>query len=212
MDGPIYPNASLLGSLVGGAASGLGGALQEYQKQQYQSSENQKNRDLDRYIFDTSQGNMFKYQENQNSFLSSLSAQNSTQWLKNQRDVLAYQQELAGYRTPGAVAGVNRAGLGYEPSGRVKPPPIITSTGSQATPSSSSSGSQTSTFDSPGGSMDSLPSGTFPQANSGSAVRLRRSGAVRIRDPQSARNFVQMRSNPRPGVNLGSGAPNESYA
>lgn len=191
--------------------SGIGSGITEHNRQQWQAGENQKNRDLDRYIFDTSQGNMFKYQENQNSFLSSLSAQNSTQWLHNQRDVLAYQQELAGYRTPGAVAGVNRAGLGYEPSGRVKPPPIITSTGSQATPSSGSSSTQTSTFDSPGGNMDSLPNGTLPKPNTRS-VNLRRSGAVRIRDPTARRDFVSMRSQQRPGVNLGSGAPNESYA
>lgn len=154
---------------------------------------------------------MFKYQENQNSFLSALSAQNSTQWLHNQRDVLAYQQELAGYRTPGAIAGVNRAGLGYEPSGRVKPPPIITSTGSQATPSSSSSASQTSS--SSGESMDSLPSGTFPKASATPApLRLRRSGAVRIKDPAAARQYVRMRTQPRPVQDLGSGAPNESQA
>lgn len=53
------------------------------------------------------------YQENQNSFLSALSSQNSTQTLHNAQQLAAFQQELAGYRTPGAIAGVNRAGLGY---------------------------------------------------------------------------------------------------
>lgn len=197
--------------MLGGAASGIGNSISEWQRQRYTSSENQKNRDLDRYLFDTSQGNMFRFQENQNSFLSALSAQNATQWLHNQRDVLAYQQELAGYRTPGAVAGVNRAGLGYEPSGRAEPPPIITSTGSQATPSTSTFGSQTS--DSSGESMDSLPSGTLPKptANVG-PLRLRRSGAIRIRDPSAARQYVRLRSQPRPVQDLGSGAPNESQA
>lgn len=97
-DGVITANAAAIaGSLISGAGN-FWGAIGQGVSSYFQQKE----------LLD-----WFKaYQENQNSFLSSLSAQDSTQKLHNAKQLAAFQQELAGYRTPGAVAGVNRAGLG----------------------------------------------------------------------------------------------------
>lgn len=95
-DGEITPNAGAGALLAGGLFSGLGQGLGQIAQNKYYSGERAKDRDFLEKLTDI-------------QFKSSL--QNSLQ-------LATYQQELAGYRTPGAVAGVNRAGQssGYIPS------------------------------------------------------------------------------------------------
>lgn len=99
----------------GGLLSGLGQGLASYGNFLGQKE-----------LMNLSYGNMFKIQESQQSFLTALNRQNLTQQLFNAKELAQFQQELAGYRTPGAVGMVNRAGLGYPGASYV---PANTSTG-----------------------------------------------------------------------------------
>nr|WPV63551.1 MAG: capsid protein [Wufeng shrew picorna-like virus 23] len=109
-DGVITPNAAAVAAIAGGGfLSALGSAAQGVG--QYFISKEE--REFYYKVFGEQQANKFEMQSNQNSFLSALSAQGAGQQLHNAKEIAAFQQELAGYRTPGAVAGLNRAGLGY---------------------------------------------------------------------------------------------------
>lgn len=217
-DGPIRANAAAIAAAFGGQAisgigqgiSAAGGIIQNREQMKWMENMmrwkagidmdiNQQmfgfNSQLQGNQFDFNklmQGNMFdfqnQFQSNQNSFLSAISRQNADQQLFNQKEVLRFQQELAGYRTPGAVYGMNRAGLG--PQG---------STGSL--PSYSSGGENTRTRSMSQSSSASSPaiadSGT-QTANSSSTVGTQ---AGRIPLPQS---------NPRGSLPSSAGAPKKT--
>lgn len=109
-DGSITPNAAALGGAIGGAAGGIFSGLGQAAGAIGQHFDTLAQREWLEKILGIQSGNMFQYQENQNSFLSALSRQSANQQLFNQRDLISFMNETAGYRTPGAVAGVNRAG------------------------------------------------------------------------------------------------------
>lgn len=110
-DGPIKSNA-MLGGAIAGAAGGLWQGLGNAASAVGQHFDKIAEREFMEKLLGINAGNMFQYQENQNSFLSAISRQGSQQQLHNQLQLMTYNQELMGYRTPGAVAGMNRAGLG----------------------------------------------------------------------------------------------------
>lgn len=114
-DGPIKPNAAALGGAIGGAAGGLFSGIGQAAGAIGQHFESIAQREWLEKILGIQSGNMFQYQENQNSFLSALSRQNANQQLYNQKDLASFFQEMSGYRTPGALAGVNRAGFQSQP-------------------------------------------------------------------------------------------------
>lgn len=87
-DGEITPNAGAGALLAGGVFSGLGQGLGQMAQNQYYSGERSKDRD----------------------FLERLTNLQFKSSLENSMRLATYQQELAGFRTPGAIAGVNRAG------------------------------------------------------------------------------------------------------
>lgn len=87
-DGEITPNAGAGALIAGGLFSGLGQGLGQMAQNQYYSGERAKDRD----------------------FLEKLTNIQFKNSLSNSLQLATYHQELAGFRTPGAVAGVNRAG------------------------------------------------------------------------------------------------------
>lgn len=203
-DGIIHPNAFLAPALMaaGEGAKGIGGAIGSVgnyfaskEQREWQGEQNQANRDLmssqgdaqrelQRWLAEYSGGNMFKYQENQNSFLSALSAQNSNQWLANQKDLSAFNYEMQGYMLPSTQRGLNRAGLGfYNQSNLVSG--IRRNNGTQASPEQTSSSTQVS---SPPGA-DVTTQGTQTGEARNPQVKLRRSNAFRSYDRSNAQSF-----------------------
>nr|AVD69112.1 putative polyprotein [HVAC-associated RNA virus 1] len=208
-DGPIHSNAAgLLGAgfqAAGGLWQGIGsglGALGSYY-------ENKENRDWLEKMYGLNSNNMFKMQENQNSFLSALSRQNSSQQLFNSMQMLGFQAELGGYRTPGSISGQNRAGQLpgqslFARSGYLPPPTVSTaqtvsggrfsegtqtpisrteSSGVQNVPTTASASTQTPR---PPGQANPSPNNVGTQYPDSP---LRRAGAMRLKQPRRNPHF-----------------------
>lgn len=218
-DGYVRANAAAIGAAFAGQAisgvgqgiSAAGGIIQNREQMKWMEHMMRAKYGIDADLMDQSfgwqsklqgnmfdfnklmQGNMFdfqnQFQSNQNSFLSAISRQNADQQLFNAKETMRFQQELAGYRTPGAVYGMNRAGLG--PQGSTGSLPAYSSMPGENTRTRSTSSS----------SLASLPGNTdsaTQTANSSSSVGTQ---AGRIPLPQS---------NPRGSLPSSAGAPKKA--
>lgn len=201
-DGIIHPNAYLvpLLSAAGEGAKGVGNALGSVgnyfatkEQREWQAGQNQADRDLisgqgelqrelQKWLAEYTGGNMFKYQENQNSFLSALSAQNSNQWLFNQKELANFNYEMQGYLLPSTQRGLNRAGLGL---GQRPTTSVYRNSGTQASPEQTSSSTQV--ISPPGADVTTQGSQTGNTRNP--QVKLRRSNAFRSYDRSNASSF-----------------------
>lgn len=199
-DGIIIPNAWFAPAMMaaGEGAKGIGGALGSVgnyfaQKEQREWMGEQSNleRELKKWLAEYQGGNMFQYQENQNSFLSALSEQNSNQWLFNQKELSAFNYEMAGYLMPSTQRGLNRAGLGFTGGPPTSNARIYRNSGTQASPETMSSSTQVVSppgrdITTQGTQTGNQPVGATPKNPN---VKLRRSNAFRSYDRSNAQSF-----------------------